>query len=50
LDNQYQEQQADHEPYYSLVAEEEDDTTTSVGTRDSYVEMQPNNSSNTKDN
>ena len=36
--HQYQEQQP-IEPYYSLVTQEEDDTTS--GTRDSYVEIQP---------
>ena len=48
LDNQYQEQQIDHEPYYSLVTQEEDDTTS--GTHDSYVEIQPTHNNNTKDN
>ena len=48
LDNQYQEQQIDHEPYYSLVTQEEDDTTSE--THDSYVEIQPTHNNNTKDN
>ena len=48
LDNQYQEQQIDHEPYYSLVTQEEDDTAS--GTHDSYVEIQPTHNNNTKDN